>query len=118
MKPVDNVPGVTFHVEHAERTSVLGKVLLHCDVHDGDVWDKALEKLNGYRLYTVQQLHEAVTSLIQQEAEEEKARLEEMNRLLKVENEQLKQRNSVLEQSNGQLIHANAEWARWHGEDT
>ena len=114
MEPLEEIPGVTFHVEHAERTETRGVVTLHCDVHDGDVWDAVLQKLDSYRVYTVTQLHEAVTEVIKARADRTQASLEKDLYQLKQANARLVQDNSVLEASNREYIRANAAWARHH----
>ena len=112
MEPVEQVPGVTFHVQHAARTDVQGVVTLQCDVRDSDVWDKALEKLDNYRLYTVTQLHEAVTEVIKRAADQKEKELQQEVTRLRDANQRLQQQNTFLEASNREYIRANAAWAR------
>lgn len=113
MESVVNAPGVTFHVEHATRTEQVGRIELHADVTDGPLWDEVVQKLDGFRVYTVRDMQEALMDLMQREHKEEKAALVSGTRSLSQENEVLRQRVSVLEQSNAEHIRVSAQWETW-----
>ncbi len=115
MDPVEKAPGLTFHVEHASRTDTIGRIDLHADVTDGSLWDEVVQKLDGFRVYTVRDMQEALMDLMQKEYKEETSVLRARCTQLTQENESLKQRVSVLEQSNAEFIRVNAQWAQRYG---
>ena len=112
MDPVKKVPGLTFHVEHSELKSKLGIAELHADVEDPDMWDAVLEKLDGYRVYTVKDLQESVLEVLQSENKEEKAEHARREEAMRQELECLRQENSLLKKTNAELAKEKGERAR------
>ena len=116
MEPVNKVPGLTFHVEHAELSARLGKAEVHADVNDPDMWEKVIEKLDGFRVYTVEDLVSSVVSVLQDENKEAKTEHAKQVEALRQELGHAKQRVSFLEQQNAEYARCNAEWVRRYGQ--
>ncbi len=48
----DKVPGLRFSVKESSRAARFGIVTLHCIVNDVEMWDNAVEKLDGLKLFS------------------------------------------------------------------
>jgi gamma-glutamylcyclotransferase (GGCT)/AIG2-like uncharacterized protein YtfP len=118
VEPVNKLPGLTFHVETAQLTNKLGKAEIHADVNDVDMWEQVITKLDGLRIYTVEDLATSVMEVLQTENKEEKMAHARQTEELRQQLETLKQRNSFLEQQNAEYARVNALWIQRYGGQT
>lgn len=99
MKPVEKVPGITFHIESASLSACTGRAEIHADVNDPALWEKVLTQLDGFRVYTVQDLTTSIVEVLQQDQEEQKKAYEAQVEVMRQENVRLRQQVSFLEKS-------------------
>ena len=121
MQHDDKIPGVTFFVEGAhqlppadeKRHLARGQVTLGAEITDFDVWKEVLEKLNGLRIYTVQDLAEAMISISQKKHGQLRDEFTEYKKKSNSELQILKQQVSLLESQRDAFQEANEKWAEW-----
>ena len=120
----ESLPGlVLYMVEHAlqpcsgEKFKGTGLIKLRAEVHDFDVWDQVVDRLDGMTVYQSLTLMESVMASIQRRAEkktaaalqtmeEARVRVEELEAQLSfvlADNERLKQQMSVLVRERDEL---------------
>jgi predicted RecB family endonuclease len=73
------------------------------------LWDQVIEILDGYRVYTVEDLHTSILEVLQDEAKEEKTMHAKKEEQMRQELEHLRQRCSVLEGKEQELARLRAE---------
>lgn len=107
----EDVPGLTLYVKESDLQHCAGKqfkatgfITLRAEVHELDIWDQVVEKLEGMTIYTVNDLMGAVIQSAQRRAnraekkamktmEEARKRVDELeavNSFLESDNERLK----------------------------
>lgn len=97
----EKLPGVTFYVEESELGSTTGRVLLTADVSDPELWAAVLERLEGYRVYSIDDFQSALIQALRMENQQQRALYEAHLNSLQEELERLKQQFSV--QQGGEL---------------
>ena len=97
MEPNNKLPGLTFHIESSSLQQKHGRVQLDATVNDADLWDEVLKKLDGYRVYTVADLHTALVEVLQDDQKQMKEEHKQTMQQMQQELEYLRQRCSLLE---------------------
>lgn len=99
----EEIPGVVIRFRTAELRKVGGKkvvnVVLDAEVHDEEVWEAARKKLDGMKIYTVNDFQTELLHAVRKENEELTKRNEELeksNKRALDENRQMKAALSVL----------------------
>ena len=99
MEHNEQLPGVTFRLDRADKLppinpkkhKAIGRVELHADINDFEVWDEVLSKLSGLRIYTIENLAEEMVNVTQKKAKETEQALSARNQELKAALERVKQ---------------------------
>lgn len=99
MEHDERIPGVTFRLTRADKKppidpkkhKAIGYVELTAEINDFMVWEDVLQRLNGMRVYTVENLAEEMISVAQNRAREAERDLEVKNQALQAELEKAKQ---------------------------
>ena len=105
MEHDERVPGVTFRLTRGEQRppidtklhKAVGHVELYAEINDFGVWADVLQRLNGMRVYTVENLAEEMISVAQKKAREAETKLQQDKEALRSELELAKQRISFME---------------------
>lgn len=123
MEHDERIPGVTFRLTHGSKKppidpklhKAVGHVELYAEINDFNVWDEVLQRLNGMRVYTVENLAEEMINVAQKKAREAETNLSKRIQQLEAELEQSKQRESFaaaeIQQLHGIIIEQNRELA-------
>jgi hypothetical protein len=117
MEPNEKLPGLTFHVESSSLQKKHGRVQLDATVNDIDLWEEVLKKLDGFRVYTVADLHTALVEVLQDDQKQMKEEHDHEVQQMRQELERLRQRCSVLEKYEREAAQMEMELAklRHHG---
>lgn len=103
----DRLPGVTFSVVesnyHGAAAGIVGNVRMTAKIDDVDLWKEVVRKLNGYRIYTVNDLSATMIEVTQKKLAKAEEELEGQRRRFHAQLENLRQKNSFLEAENQQL---------------
>lgn len=107
----EELPGVTFRLTRADvgppvdidRHKALAFVEMQAEINDFGIWDDVIKRLDGMRLYTVNNLAEEMISVAQERAREAEKATEKKRIEAQAEIEKLKQRLSFAEAEIGQL---------------
>lgn len=105
MEHDERVPGVTFRLTRGEQRppidtklhKAVGHVELYAEINDFNVWADVLQRLNGMRVYTVENLAEEMISVAQKKARDAERKLQQDKEELRSELEKAKQRISFME---------------------
>lgn len=102
----DHLPGVVFHKKSSEVLGTTKKgvkrvqVILEAEIRDEEIWKSVEEKLNGLKVYTVDDFKGEMLNALREDylkLEIEKKRLEIENTGLREENQHMKAGLSVLQ---------------------
>lgn len=90
-----DLPGVTFWVVGSGESGSInhkfkGHVELTADIDDEDVWREVLERLNGYRVYSIDDFNTQMMKLLREENEELVRRNQQLEEKIRVTEEQAK----------------------------
>ena len=106
MEHDERLPGVTFRLMRGEQrppadptrpnTSV-GIVELYAEINNSSVWVDVLNRLNGMRIYTVDNLAEEMISVAQKRAKESEKKVQQEKEVLRSELDAANQRISFME---------------------
>ncbi len=99
MEHDERLPGVTFRLTRGDllppadnkKQKALGAVELNAEVNDFDVWKEVLDKLNGMRIYTIENLAEEMVEVAQEKARQLENEMAKKTEELRVERAQLQQ---------------------------
>jgi hypothetical protein len=73
-----DIPGVTFHVVRSEysgagvlndRVKLRGAVHLTAEIEDKDIWDEVIRRLDGYRVYSIDDFSQQLVLVMKDERE-------------------------------------------------
>lgn len=111
MEHDERIPGVTFRLTRGDqkppidpkKQKAIGVVELHAEINDFNVWTEVLERLNGMRIYTVENLAEEMVDVAQKKAREVEKEMRATTDALHAQSQQLQQRLSFVEQENIRL---------------
>ena len=92
------VPGVTFSLEDAELRKVKGKkiakVTLEAVIMDDDVWEAVQDKLDGMKIYSVEDFQEQIIDLMKDDNEKLDGQVGSLQERLQEAHEHMKQQAS------------------------
>lgn len=108
---VDQIPGITFHVESSSRSNIRGRVQLTAEIKEAEMWEEVVRRLEGFKVYSVDDFRQQLLIVLRQDnelltaqlASEREARREENERafynqtLMSTEHESLRARCAELQ---------------------
>lgn len=111
MEHDERIPGVTFRLTRGDqkppidpkKQKAIGVVELHAEINDFNVWAAVLDRLNGMRIYTVENLAEEMVDVAQKKAREVEQQMQAKTDELHTESQQALQSLSFAKQENVRL---------------
>ena len=111
MEHDERIPGVTFRLTRGDqkppidpsKQKAIGVVELHAEINDFNVWAEVLDKLNGMRIYTVENLAEEMVDVAQKKAREATQEMKAKTDALHAQSQHVQQQLSFVEQENIRL---------------
>ena len=101
MQNENRIPGVTLWLEdgsllppgdkQTKEFKAHGRIILSATISDFGVWDDVVEKVNGMRIYSVDDFKSEMIEMLQEDKEEVDNELESVKRAAHAEKEELKQ---------------------------
>lgn len=107
--PVDQIPGITFHVEASSRSGsavfkARGRVQLTADIADIEMWEEVVRRLEGFKVYSVDDFYQQIMLALRHENERLTYELARVTELRRTEGEQAAQRLMVTVTSHDILV--------------